>query len=61
MLSPTRELAIQTQEVAAEFAGSVGARSVCVYGGDPKHKQIADIKEGCNCIVATPGAPRTEQ
>jgi ATP-dependent RNA helicase DBP3 len=57
VLAPTRELAQQTQVVTETVAPSVGANSVCVYGGDPKFTQIKQIKAngGANIIVATPG------
>ena len=57
VLAPTRELAIQTQVVTATVAPSVGAHSVCVYGGDPKHVQLRQLQEkgGANVIIATPG------
>ena len=57
VLAPTRELALQTQVVTAGIAPSVGANSVCVYGGDPKHQQLREVAQngGANVIVATPG------
>ena len=57
VLAPTRELAQQTQVVTETVAPCIGANSVCVYGGDPKHTQIKQINAngGANIIVATPG------
>jgi ATP-dependent RNA helicase DBP3 len=57
VLAPTRELAQQTQVVTSTVAPSVGANSVCVYGGDPKFTQIKQLKAngGANVVVATPG------
>ena len=57
VLAPTRELAQQTQVVTETVAPCIGANSVCVYGGDPKHVQIKQINAngGANIIVATPG------
>lgn len=46
VLCPTRELAIQCQEVSAQFGKPVGCRSTCVYGGAPKGPQIRDLERG---------------
>lgn len=55
VLSPTRELAMQSDEVLREFGAVVGLKSLVVYGGVPKHVQLAELKRGVDCIVATPG------
>jgi ATP-dependent RNA helicase DBP3 len=56
VLSPTRELAMQSQEVLKEFGAVVGLNSLTLYGGVPKQAQIAELKQGqVDCIVATPG------
>lgn len=55
VLSPTRELAMQSDEVLREFGAVVSLRSLCVYGGVPKHLQTAELKKGVDCLVATPG------
>lgn len=55
VLSPTRELAMQSDEVLREFGAVVGLKSLVVYGGVPKHTQIAELKRGVDCLVATPG------
>uniref|UniRef100_M3YT25 RNA helicase n=1 Tax=Mustela putorius furo TaxID=9669 RepID=M3YT25_MUSPF len=49
VLAPTRELAQQVQQVAAEYY-----RSTCIYGGAPKGPQIHDLERSEVCI-ATPG------
>ena len=57
VVSPTRELAVQTAEVCAE-AGSrckPQIRTVCVYGGVSKHEQIRGLKGCAAVVVATPG------
>ena len=52
VLAPTRELAMQSQQVCEE----VGCfRSVCIYGGVPKHFQKSELNAGAEIIVATPG------
>lgn len=55
VLAPTRELAMQSDEVIREFGAVVGLKSLVVYGGVPKHKQTSELKRGVDCVVATPG------
>lgn len=56
VLSPTRELAMQSAAVLEEFGAVVGLRSLTVYGGVPKHTQVAALRSGAaDCVVATPG------
>jgi ATP-dependent RNA helicase DBP3 len=56
VLSPTRELAMQSDQVLQEFGKVVGLNSLTVYGGVPKYTQTAALKKGgVDCIVATPG------
>merc|ERR1712106_683012 len=54
IVSPTRELAMQSQEVLDVAGASCGVRSVCVYGGVPKWTQKQALKDGVE-VVATPG------
>jgi ATP-dependent RNA helicase DBP3 len=55
IVSPTRELAMQSQEVLDVAGSSCGVRSVCVYGGVPKWTQKEALKKGVEVVVATPG------
>lgn len=55
VLCPTRELAIQVQAVAGQFASPTRLRSTCIYGGAPKGPQIRDLERGSEIVVATPG------
>ena len=55
VLSPTRELALQTQEECARFGQSSGIRNTCLYGGVPKRSQINDLRNGAEIVIATPG------
>jgi len=55
IVSPTRELAMQSQEVLDVAGASCGVRSVCVYGGVPKWTQKQALKDGVEVVVATPG------
>lgn len=55
VLCPTRELAIQVQQVAGEFGKTSRIRSTCIYGGASKGPQIRDLERGSEIVVATPG------
>jgi ATP-dependent RNA helicase DBP3 len=56
VLSPTRELAMQSAAVLDEFGAVVSLRSLTIYGGVPKHPQVSSLREGhVDCLVATPG------
>ncbi|KAF9134380.1 RNA-dependent ATPase [Mortierella sp. 14UC] len=55
VVSPTRELAMQTQEQCLAAGKSSGIKSVCIYGGVSKDDQRRAIRQGVHIIVATPG------
>lgn len=55
VLAPTRELAQQIHQVAKDFGRTSNIRSACLYGGAAKSFQMADIRGGCDLIIATPG------
>jgi len=55
VLAPTRELAMQSQEVLEEAGKVCGIRSVCCYGGVPKWEQKRALRWGVEVVVATPG------
>ena len=55
ILAPTRELAMQVQESVKTYSKYLGLRSVCIYGGVDMKAQIAELKEGREVVVATPG------
>eukprot|EP00124_Ichthyophonus_hoferi_P005754 Ihof_evm2s937 gene=Ihof_evmTU2s937 len=55
VLAPTRELAVQIEEVYKSMAATCGIRSTCIYGGVSKYTQISELKQGVHVIVATPG------
>jgi ATP-dependent RNA helicase DDX5/DBP2 len=56
VLAPTRELAMQIQAEALKFGRPQGIRSVVLYGGAPKRRQIGELERGVvHMIVATPG------
>ncbi|EKK20106.1 Cold-shock DEAD-box protein A [Fructilactobacillus florum 8D] len=55
IISPTRELAIQTQNELQKLGRSEGARAQVVYGGSDIRRQIYDLKKHPQVIVGTPG------
>ncbi|XP_073698718.1 probable ATP-dependent RNA helicase DDX5 isoform X2 [Garra rufa] len=55
VLAPTRELAQQVQQVAAEYGKASRLKSTCIYGGAPKGPQIRDLERGVEICIATPG------
>uniref|UniRef100_A0AAY4ABG9 RNA helicase n=1 Tax=Denticeps clupeoides TaxID=299321 RepID=A0AAY4ABG9_9TELE len=55
VLAPTRELAQQVQQVAAEYGRASRLKSTCIYGGAPKGPQIRDLERGVEICIATPG------
>ncbi|POR34812.1 ATP-dependent RNA helicase DBP3 [Tolypocladium paradoxum] len=55
IVSPTRELAMQTHVQLAQLAALVRLKCVCLYGGSSKDDQRALLNKGCDIIVATPG------
>lgn len=54
ILSPTRELANQTDAECRKFAPK-GIRSMAIIGGAGYGKQIQAIKQGVDILIATPG------
>ncbi|MDA8196240.1 MAG: DEAD/DEAH box helicase [Actinomycetota bacterium] len=55
VLVPTRELALQIENVIAPLATSVGLKVCSIYGGVGYAKQTAALKEGIDIVVACPG------
>ncbi len=55
ILSPTRELAIQIQEVFAKMSTGMGVRSVLVVGGLSERPQLDALRKGAQIVIATPG------
>lgn len=55
IVSPTRELAMQTHQQLAALAALVKVECVCIYGGASKDDQRALLKRGADIVVATPG------
>jgi ATP-dependent RNA helicase RhlE len=55
ILSPTRELAIQTDETFAKMAAGTGLRAAVVVGGLSESVQLRSVRKGAQVIIATPG------
>merc|ERR1719491_1598469 len=54
-LTPTRELCYQIFSDAEKFGKPVQITAACAYGGEKKANQEWKIKEGPDCLIATPG------
>lgn len=55
IVSPTRELAMQTHTQLASLAALAKLKCVCLFGGSSKDEQRAMVNRGADIIVATPG------
>ncbi len=55
IITPTRELAQQIDEVATKIARRTRHTAVTVVGGLSYNPQISALKRGCDVLVATPG------
>lgn len=55
VLSPTRELAIQTADNVKKFSKHANLPFACVIGGVSQFGQVKDIKRGAETLIACPG------
>lgn len=55
VLAPTRELAIQVHESVLAYNKHLPLRSTVVFGGVDMKAQLADLRNGVEILVATPG------
>ncbi|KAL7446346.1 hypothetical protein ACHAXH_008698 [Discostella pseudostelligera] len=55
VLAPTRELAVQIKEECDKFGASSEIKNTVVYGGVPIRKQIRELRDGVEIVIATPG------
>jgi ATP-dependent RNA helicase RhlE len=55
ILAPTRELAEQIHQMTIDLSKNTKVRSVTVYGGVSKGRQVAALKRGAEVVVACPG------
>jgi len=55
VMVPTRELAIQINDVFTKFGKKLKAKSFSVFGGVEQGPQIAKLEKGIDILVTTPG------
>jgi ATP-dependent RNA helicase RhlE len=55
VLTPTRELAAQVAQSIADYGKYGDLRTQVVFGGVSERPQIANLRTGCDILVATPG------
>ena len=55
VITPTRELASQIEDVTREVCAQTGQSTVVVMGGAKFDRQIKALERGCDLLVATPG------
>ncbi|MGI6230600.1 MAG: DEAD/DEAH box helicase [Tractidigestivibacter sp.] len=55
VVTPTRELAAQIEDVVSVVSKRCGLRAVIVMGGEKFDRQIKQLGRGCDLLVATPG------
>jgi superfamily II DNA/RNA helicase len=55
VLTPTRELAVQVSENAANYSRHTDLRSTVVFGGVDMQSQVAQLRSGIEILIATPG------
>jgi ATP-dependent RNA helicase DeaD len=55
ILTPTRELAVQTADTVYQYGHKLGIRVLPVYGGTAYPRQIKRLQKGVQVVVGTPG------
>jgi ATP-dependent RNA helicase RhlE len=55
ILSPTRELAIQTHESFTQVADGMGIHAALAVGGMSESHQLRAVRQGAQVLIATPG------
>ncbi|MCH4147993.1 MAG: DEAD/DEAH box helicase [Prevotella sp.] len=55
ILTPTRELAIQIEESFADYGKYTPLRHAVIFGGVNQAKQVQQIRQGIDILIATPG------
>jgi ATP-dependent RNA helicase RhlE len=55
ILTPTRELAQQIEDAINDYGKYTGIRPISIYGGTGMGGQLAQLRQGVDIIVATPG------
>ena len=55
VVAPTRELAEQIHQATVELGRRMRVRSVTVYGGVSRNRQVEALRRGADIVVACPG------
>ncbi|XP_045524925.1 ATP-dependent RNA helicase DDX18-like [Pieris brassicae] len=55
IISPTRELALQTFEILGKLLNNINLSHALIVGGVKKSKELLALQKGVNIIVGTPG------
>jgi ATP-dependent RNA helicase DDX54/DBP10 len=55
IMSPTRELALQTLKFAKDLSKHTDLRAAVILGGDSMDQQFADLHGNPDILIATPG------
>ena len=55
VMVPTRELALQINEVFEELVAGTRVKTFCVHGGVEQDPQIKKLEKGLDVLIATPG------
>jgi ATP-dependent RNA helicase RhlE len=55
VLVPTRELALQVENVIKQFAVYTDLRSAVLFGGGGAKDQKKNLEQGCDIVIGTPG------
>ena len=55
VLSPTRELAVQTAENVKKYSSYAQLPFACLIGGVSQYGQVKDVKKGAETLIACPG------
>jgi len=55
VILPTRELALQVQEMVAKIGGPLGIRTALLVGGESNYRQVQSLHRLPHIVVGTPG------
>jgi ATP-dependent RNA helicase DBP3 len=55
VISPTRELTIQTFQFINKYSSNLNLKSVCIYGEGNEHEERKNLSETVNLLIATSG------
>ncbi len=55
VILPTRELALQVDETIRKIGNPLGIYSAVLIGGDSMYRQVKELRNGPDIVIATPG------